>query len=319
MNEQVLSLFPEGDRRSGSGFNRFRRFLNNYWLIPVIICYLQLATQIIYPADSPLERIQKGNRAFFQGIPIAYEIATHDFPFTLLGHFYELGIQGAYRTDFFQVPHQDIKTALARPGVQQMLYDRLVASRDYHDSEIGGLLSISYPSGEPVLNIHEIPSLNELYLARLRDSIDRPESLINLLRADFSAEILDGVGVRDPWIESTVSLIQSDRITEPVRQTAMQNFVEIYEALSESRYILSPYQFKAGLGKIPLDEHFVGIFHFHNGLNEPPSTVDIQQSLRNRQIVFTFSESGWTLYDIHKQDMRLVDIKIDNRISLPIE
>ncbi len=316
MNEQAL-LFPVEDRRSGSGFNRFRRFLNNYWLIPVLICYLQLATQIIYPADSPLERLEKGNRAFFQGIPIAYKIVTHDFPFTLLGHFYELGIKGAYSADLFQVPHEDIKAALARPEVRQGLYDRLVASREYHDSEIGGLLSISYATGEPVLNIHEIPSLNEIYLARLRKSMETPASLIDLLQSDFSEDILDGVGIQDPWVESTTALIQSDRISDALRRTAMENFLEMYEALSESRYILSPYQFKAGLGKIPLDERFVGIFHFHNGLNEPPSAVDIRQSQRNRQIVFTFSESGWTLYDINKKDLAMVDIKIDNRINLP--
>ncbi|VAX29140.1 hypothetical protein MNBD_NITROSPIRAE01-1241, partial [hydrothermal vent metagenome] len=40
MNEDVLSFFSEDDRRSASGFNRFRRFLNNYWLIPLMICYL---------------------------------------------------------------------------------------------------------------------------------------------------------------------------------------------------------------------------------------------------------------------------------------
>lgn len=316
MNEDTLYLFPGDDRRSASGFNRFRRFLNDYWLIPVIICYLQLGTQIIYTTDSPLQRLEKGNRAFFQGIPIAYEIATHDFPFTLLGHFYELGIQGAYRSGIFQVPHEDIKAALALPEVQKDFYDRLVASRDYHDSEIGGLLSVSYPLGKPRLNIYPIASLNELYLVRLRDSMETPESLINFLEADFSEEILDGVGIRRAWVESTTSLIQSDRISEPLRRTTMQNFLEMYESLSESRYILSPYQFKAGLGRIPLDERFVGIFHFHNGLSEPPSAVDIQQSQRNRQLVFTFSESGWTLYDVNKEVLAMVDIKIDNRISL---
>lgn len=317
MTEDVLSFFSEDDRRSASGFNRFRRFLNNYWLIPLMICYLQLATQVIYPSDSPLQRLEKGNRAFLQGIPIAYEIATRDFPFTLLGHFYELGIRGAYQSGFFQVPHEDIKTALARPELQNALYQRLLVSRDHHDSEVGGLLSISYAaSGEPNLNIYPISSLNEIYLARLRKSIETPESLIGLLEADYSHEILDGVGIREPWIESTRTLIQSDRISEPLRQTMMQNFLEMYEALSESRYILSPYQFKAGLGRIPLDERFVGIFHFHNGLNEPPSAVDIQQSQRNRQLVFTFSESGWTLYDVNQEVLAMVDIKIDNRLHL---
>lgn len=315
-NEEAISFFQEADRRSATGFNRFRRFINNYWLVPLLICYLQLSTQIIYPEDSPLTRLQKGNRAFFQGIPIAYQMVTREFPFTLIGHFYELGLQGAYTLDFFQVPHEDIKTAVNDPETKQAFYDKLVASRDHHESEIGGLLSISYKEGQPVLHLYEIASLNEIYLTRLRQEARSPMSFVDFLQSDQNDGIMDGVGFQPEWIESTSSLIQSSRISDALRGTVMQNFIEMYEALSESRYILSPYQFKAGLGKIPLNERFVGIVHFHNGFNEAPSATDIQQSLRNRQIVFTLSESGWILYDVHKQDLAKVDIRIDNPASL---
>ena len=315
-NEEAISFFQEADRRSATGFNRFRRFINNYWLVPLLICYLQLSTQIIYPADSPLTRLQKGNRAFFQGIPIAYQMVSREFPFTLIGHFYELGLQGAYKLDFFQVPHEDIKTAINDPETKQAFYDKLVASRDHHESEIGGLLSISYEGGQPVLHLYEITSLNEIYLARLREEARSPMSFVDFLQSEENDGIMDGVGFQAEWIESTSSLIQSSRISDALRGTAVQNFIEMYEALSESRYILSPYQFKEGLGRIPLNERFVGIVHFHNGFNEAPSATDIQQSLRNRQIVFTLSESGWILYDVHKQDLAKIDIGIDNLASL---
>lgn len=316
MNERAIPFYPEDDRRSITGFNRLRRFLNNYWLLPLIICYLQLATQVIYPADSPLDRLTKGNRAFLQGVPIAYEILTRDFPFTLLGHFYELSVQGLYKAELFQVAHEDIKSALNNPEIQQKLYDKLITSRSHHDSEIGGLLSVSYQEGQPVLHLHEVSSLNERYLQQLRHTRNSPSDFIHLIQSKDNKELLEGVGIQANWVESTSGLVQSTRITEGIREIAIKNFIEMYEALSESRYILSPYQFKEALGKIPFGERFVGIFHFHNGLNEPPSATDIQQSQRNRQIVLTFSNSGWTLYDIHKQELAKVDIKIDNPVVL---
>ncbi len=316
MNEKSLSFFEEDDRRSATGFNRLRRFLNNYWLIPLIVCYLQLATQAIYPGDSPLERLSKGNRAFFQGIPIAYQIVTYEFPFAFLGHLYELGVQGSYKNDLFQIPHEDIKDALNDSQIQQNLYDRLLASRAHRESEVGGLLAISYQQNEPTLHLYEIPSLNEVYLNKLLEAQASPQGFIALINSEPIIEIFEGVGIHPQWVKSTSNLINNNRISEKVRQTTIKNFIEMYEALSESRYILSPYQFKAGIGKMPLEERFVGIFHFHNGMNEAPSATDIQQSLRNRQIVFTFSNSGWTLYDIDKQNLEKIDINIDNTVPL---
>ncbi len=316
MNEQAIAYFSGEDRRSATGFNRFRRFLNNYWLVPIIICYIQLVNQVVYPANTPLERFSEGNRAFFRGIPVAYELATHKFPFTILGHFYEIGLNGLYKADLLQVSHEDLKVALSAPRLKQDMYNRLLQSREYHKSEIGGLISMSYNRGKPSLHFHEIPSLNGLYLKQLRSKIDAPSAFIGLVAANKNEEIIDGVGIRKEWTENTLTLLQSDRISESTRRTLRENFLEMYEALSESRYLLSPLQFKEGLGKIPYNERFIGIFHFHNGLNEPPSATDIQQSMRNRQIVITFSEPGWTVYDVAKQDLEKIDISIDKQLSL---
>ncbi len=312
-NEGILTW---QDRRRRTGFNRARRFINNYWLVPVLFCYLQLATQVIYTADSPLARLSKGNQAFFNGIPIAYQIATHDFPNTLLGHFYEIGVQGFYDAELFQTDHDDLKVALSSPEAQEEIYQKLIASRDHHASEIGGILSISYHDDGPKLQLNEIASLNEIYLNGLRAALDSPTEFLELLRAEKHQQTLEGVGMQPRWIDQTVSLINNERINGQTQKLLLQNFVEMFEALSDSRYLLSPYQLKAGLGEIPFDQRYVGLFHFHNGLNEAPSPVDIQQSMRKRQIVMTFSETGWVMYDVSKRKLSKIDIKMADANSL---
>ncbi|MFQ5543264.1 MAG: hypothetical protein ACE5FY_02790 [Nitrospiria bacterium] len=304
------------DRRSQTRLNRFRRFLNDYWLIPVLLCYLQLATQAVFPADQPLDRLAKGNQAFFQGIPIAYQIATNEFPFTLLGHFYEMGQYGLYKTDFLQVPHEDLKTALQSPQSQKDIYNRLLSSRKNHTSEVGGLLTISYQEDGPHLHIHEITSLNAEFLSMLRSKTETPHEFVNLVEDHENREVFKGVGIRDEWIKDIVSIVKNEGISENIREKLTENFIAMYEDLSESRYLLTPFQFKNELGKIPFEERFVGLFHFHNGLNEPPSTIDLQQSMRKRQIVMTFSQKGWTLYDLFKKDVSSIEFMIDKEGTL---
>ncbi len=315
MTEQAI-FFPEPDRRSGSSFNRIRRFINNYWLIPVLICYLQLATQAIYPGDPPLERLTKGNNAFLKGIPIAYKIATDDFPYTLLGHFYEIGTQVLYKSQLLQVSHDDIKAGLSAPGMQTELYRRLIASRTHRESELGGILSLSYSDGAAKLHFHAIPSLNEGYLIKLRNAIDSPRTFRHLLESEGYQEILESVGIQKRWAKDTLFLMQNQNIPHKSRRMATENFVDMFSALSESRYLLSPYQLKNALGKLPLKERFVGLFHFHNGLNEPPSSVDTQQSMRKRQVVLTVANEGWTLYDLVQREASKIDIEIDKQIRL---
>jgi len=317
MNEQVM-MPPFGqDRRSHSAFNRIRRFLNDYWVVPVLFFYLQLATQVLYPADAPLQRIARGNRTFFQGIPIAYNIATQEFPFTLLGHLYELGNHGLYKTNLFQVPHGTLKAALNAPGKKEAIYRRMLQSRAHHESELGGLLSISYHEGQPELHFYEVASLNEGFLGKLRaTATEGPEAFLALLEQPENDEVMEGVGIEKTWVESMHSALKNSRIAEAVKSKLVENFIEMFQALSESRYLLSPYQFKEALGKIPFDERFVGLYHFHNGLQEFPSPVDMQQSLRKRQIVMTFSEKGWDLYDVVHRDMQTLRMTIDKRVAL---
>lgn len=308
---------PSGwERRSRTFGNRLRRKLNDYWLIPLLICYLQLSTQFIYPAEPPLERLYKGNQTFFQGIPIFYKITTHEFPYTLMGHFYELADHGLYRFNFNQVSHHDLRTAIESPQVRRAVYDRLTASRQHRQSELGGILTLSYQEGNPAVHLYEISSLNEIYLKRLRERKESVPQFIEFLVAEENEEVFEKVGVQRKWVENMASVLTSDRMTDPVKQTLIDNFIETYEALSESRYLLSPYQFKEALGKVPLGERFVGLYHFHNGYNEPPSAIDIEQSIRKRQIVMTLSETGWTLYDVDKQNLRRADIDIDKTVAL---
>lgn len=316
MFEQTAT-FPGGvDRRNPRRLNRLRRFLNDYWLIPVLICYLQLSTQVIYSADPPLERLYKGNRTFFQGIPIAYRLATDDFPYTLIGHLHEIVDHGFYKFNIHQVPHVDLKAAIASPESRQEIYDRLVASREHHQSELGGLLTVSYLSTGPVVHLHEVQSLNEIYFNKLQAAAGSIPQFIAFLSSKEEREILEKVGLDNAWLDNIISIMRSDRITSAVKERLVQSFLQMYGILSDSRYLLSPYQFKEALGRIPFGEQFVGLYHFHNGMNEPPSEIDVEQSLRKRQIVMTFSPKGWTLYDVAKQNMERVDIEIDKTVLL---
>ncbi len=308
---------PSGwERRSRTVPNRLRRKLNDYWLIPLLICYLQLSTQFIYPAEPPLERLYKGNRNFFQGIPIFYKITTYEFPYTLMGHFYEIAGHGLYRLDLNQVPHRDLRVALESPEISQQIYDRLAASRQHRQSELGGILTVSYRQGEPSIRLHEITSLNEIYLSRLRERRLSIPEFIAFLSDKEAQEVFEKVGVQQKWRTDLVSVLNRDRLTPAVKQSLIDNFIDTFESLSESRYLLSPYQFKEALGKIPFGERVVGLYHFHNGFNEPPSSIDVEQSLRKRQIVMTLHQKGWTLYDVAKEDLRRIDIDVDKRVAL---
>lgn len=308
---------PSGwERRSRTFRNRLRRKLNDYWLIPLLICYLQLSTQFIYPAEPPLERLYKGNRTFFQGIPIFYKITTHEFPYTLMGHLYEIAGYSLYRFDINQVPHRDLRVALESPGIREEIYDRLTASRQHRQSELGGILTLSYRQGDPSIRLYEITSLNEIYLNRLRERRHSVPQFISFLGDKEAQEVFEKVGVQQKWRSDLVSALGSERLTDPVKQILIDNFIDTFEALSESRYLLSPYQFKEALGRIPFGERIVGLYHFHNGFNEPPSSIDIEQSLRKRQIVMTLHQEGWTLYDVAKEDLRRIDIDVDKTVAL---
>ncbi|MGH7830412.1 MAG: hypothetical protein ACREP8_09570, partial [Candidatus Binatia bacterium] len=124
-------------------------------------------------------------------------------------------------------------------------------------------------------------------------------------------EILENVGVPREAGENIISVVRNNFISAETKRTAIRNFITRYDTLSESRYLLSPFQLKEAIGKIPFGERFVGLYHFHNGIDQPPSTGDIEQSLRKRQLVMTFSEAGWRLYDVVKGDLKQIDVTVD--------
>ncbi|MBI3805251.1 MAG: hypothetical protein HY282_15985 [Nitrospirae bacterium] len=307
---------PGWERRNRSFRNRLRRKLNDYWLIPLLLCYLQLSTQFIYSAEPPLERLYKGNKNFLQGIPVFYKITTQAFPYTLIGHFSEIADYGLYQLNLLQVPHDELRSALEAPKTGQQIYDRVAASRQYRQSELGGILTLSYREGRPEVHLYEIPSLNSAYLAQLREMRQSILRFADFISLSSNQDIFEKVGLQQRWVTDLTRLLRNDRLADKVKMTLVDNFIETFEALSESRFLLSPYQFKEALGKVPFGEHFVALFHFHNGVNEPPSSIDIEQSLRKRQVVMTLSRQGLVLYDVVKQDLQRIDIDIDKRVSL---
>jgi hypothetical protein len=141
-------------------------------------------------------------------------------------------------------------------------------------------------------------------------------AFLTLIGSEDSREIFEKVGIEKKLIEATDSLLKKDHISNSIKQAMIRNFVDMYDTLSESRYLLSPLQFKEALGKIPFGERYVGLYHFHNGIEEPPSEIDIEQSLRRRQIVMTLSREGWVFYDVVKRDLKRINIEVDNKVAL---
>lgn len=283
--------------------------------MPILVILLQLSTQLFYVTEPPLKRLYKGNLTFFRGIPVFYKIATAAFPYTLIGHFSEIIDYGFYMGNIFQVPHSALVTAVQTLATKEDVYHSLVASRSHHESEHGGLLAISYFDNSAI-HLYEIPSLNGIYSARLHQAVGSFPKLLEMMTSEEGREVFDKVGIEKKIMEETISLLKNDRLPDPVKKTIVDNFVELYDTLSESRYLLSPLQFKEGIGRISFGERYVGTYHFHNGIEEPPSEIDVEQSLRKRQIVMTLTAEGWALYDVAKRDLKRINIGVDNKVRL---
>jgi hypothetical protein len=313
LSEQTVCLPAGFERRSPTLRNRVRRFFNDYWLVPVLICYLQLVTQLFYSADLPLARLYKVNRTFLHEIPIFYQIATREFPYTLVGHFSEFIDHWLYQWGLYQIPHEELKSALNSADTREEVYQLLVASRSHHQSEIGGIATLSYHPAGPRIHLYGIPSSNGDYSAQLHEAAESFLRLIDLLSRQENQEILEKVGVRQGTPEKIISLINNGLISTDDKKKIIRNFLGMYDALSYSRYLLSPFKLKEEIGKIPFGERFIGLYHFHNGINQPPSAGDIEESLRKRQLVMTFSEAGWRFYDVVKGDLRQIDIEVEKK------
>src|SRR3989304_8712956 len=156
------------DRRKRTFSNRIRSSINSYWLVPVFVLYLELFTVLIPPVDSPLKNITERNLYFFKGPAVMYNIASTDFPYALIGHFKEIAIVKKYFLGIDKVPTADIAIALTNKSDVHSIYSRIIASKAYFNTELGGIAAISYDKDNRRLRLYEIPSVNKAFSERLR-------------------------------------------------------------------------------------------------------------------------------------------------------
>src|SRR3990172_6632831 len=251
------------DRRKRTFSKRVRRSINSFWLVPVFVLYLELFTVLIPPVDSPLKNITERNLNFFKGPVVMYSIVSTDFPYAMIGHFKEIAIVKKYFLGIDQVPTADIAIALTNQSDVQHIYSRIIASKAFFNTEVGGIATISYEKDNPRLRLYEIPSVNKAFSDRLKSAS-----------------------------ESSVSNHIKDKL--------INDFIRTYDLNSQLKYVLSPAVFKSFLGSTNIEGEYIGLFHFHNDYMEPPSDIDMANSYSDRQIIFTLSDDGIILYDAVK-------------------
>ena len=290
------------DRRKKSFTNRARRQLNNYWLIPVFILYLELIATVFPPFNSPLKNLEDRNLNFMRGPVVFYHLITTDFPYGMIGHFKEIAIVKKYTFNIDQASSGDMLKALGDRDTVRKIYRRVVQSRDFDNTEIGGIATMEYTSHGPRLHLYEIPSKNKVFSEQLhRFENTSVEEFLTFIKDRDSREILIDVGIDERMIDNTIKVLLSVKPDNDRRVALTKNFISNYDIHSESKYILSPYDFKAFLGSAELSGKYIGIFHFHNNYMEPPSDIDVENSSTDRQLVITLGDRGIVIYDIIKE------------------
>jgi len=289
------------DRRKKSYTNKVRRFINNYWLIPVVVLYLELFAIILPPEGPPLENLVKRNLYFFRGPIVLYNIVSTDFPHTLKGHFKEIILVKKYTFNIDQVPPEDITRALKDKESITKIYKRIIESRDYNNTEIGGVATLVYEPEGPKIRLYEIPSLNKVFSEKLHAIEDSSiEDFLTLIQQRESLELLSKTGMDEHLTDNLIKILSSAKIDEDQKKSLIKGFIRAYDIHSESKFILSPYAFKSFLGSTDLEGKYIGLFHFHNNYMEPPSDVDIENSYTDRQFVITLGDKGIVIYDVIK-------------------
>lgn len=298
---EPLPGFKFVDRRKRTIRNRIRRGINSYWLVPVFILYLEFFTVLIPPVDSPLENLVKRNLYFLNGPAVVYNLVSMDFPYTLIGHFKEIVVVKKYFLGLDQVPSADISTALNNSREVQEIHRRIIESQGYHDTELGGIATISYGDNGPKLHLYEITSVNKTFSDSLKTaSGSSVGEVLTLLQEKENREILAKVEIDEEIITGLVDDLSSGKISDSSKKHLIQDFIRTYEAHSQLKYVLSPFDFKSFLGSAGMEGEYIGIFHFHNDYMEPPSEIDVANSYNDRQIVLTLSDHGIALYDVIK-------------------
>jgi hypothetical protein len=251
--------------------------------------------------DSPMKNLLEKNLNFLKGPVILYNLASTDFPYTLIGHFKEIVVVKKYLFNVGQVPSGKIAGALDDRETVNGIYTRLIESKNYNNTEIGGIATLSYGPDGPKLHLHEITSINKTFSERLHKAADSShDEVITLLQKRESMEIVARVELDEQLVEQLIDVLLSNKVSMEDKTMLIKGFVNRYDTHSELKYILSPYDFKSFLGSAELEGEYIGIFHFHNDYMAPPSEIDVANSFTDRQIVITLSDGGFMLYDIIK-------------------
>ena len=288
------------DRRKKTLSNKLRRFINDHWLLPVFILYLELFIIISSPYNS-VGNLRKWNLALLRGPIVMYKIITTDFPHVLVGHFKEISIVKRYEFNIDQVPSKDIARAMGHKESIRRIYERIIQSQHIRNTEIGGVATLIYGPQGPEIRLYEIESMNKRLSDKFhRMSPDNINAFIQLLKDEDTRAITERVGIDEGMIKNLMELLTSDKISLKDKKKLINNFISTYDVYSEYKYILSPYDFKDFLGSTHMKGKYIGLFHFHNNYMEPPSDIDVQNSYMDRQLVFTLGKHGIIIYDVIK-------------------
>ena len=307
------------DRRKRTFSNRIRRSINSYWLVPVFVLYLELFTVLIPPVDSPLKNITERNLNFFKGPVVMYSIVSTDFPYAMIGHFKEIAIVKKYFLGIDQVPTVDIAIALTNQSDVQHIYSRIIASKAFFNTEVGGIATISYEKDNPRLRLYEIPSVNMAFSDRLKSaSASSVSEFLTLLQGEESREIFAKVEVDSEITARLIEVLSTDSVSYHIKDKLIKDFIRTYDLYSQFKYVLSPAVFKSFLGSTNIEGEYIGLFHFHNDYMEPPSDIDMANSYTDRQIIFTLSDDGIILYDAVKGTEHIYEAGLWTNASLQL-
>jgi len=276
------------DRRSPTPWNRIRRFFNNYWLIPIVVIYLQFLAALMSANGETRDGLLERNRTFFSGVPWLISIVTTDFPDALVGHGKEMAFFLAQRLG-------PVSAEGVVQGVAQQKRDIFLAlweSRNALDTEVGGVMVMDPELGA---HLHPIPSSNGA-LVRSLDGLT-PEQGMRRLRAEENRSVIRVLAGNSTIVERVARVIENPLMPDDVKARAYSSIRYSLEVASESRYFVHPIEFKAALGRLP-GPLFAGVYHFHNELGVPPSEADLSASFGMRQFVFALARDGFVLYDI---------------------
>jgi len=294
------------ERRKKSWSNYLRRFFNDFWLVPLVVIYLQLMAALM-GADGRSGTLAEQNRTFFSGIPLVTAIVTHDFPYTILGH----GKQMLHR---FASSNLTAPEAVANAIVEQrhQIYADMIASQAEQRSEIGGVVS-TQPNGG--LTLYPIESSNVRFLNTLTGI--SPTETMAVLNAPEHADMLDALASNPGTLQRVTRIVTSDRFSDSVKRDAVDSVLFALEVASEARYVVLPVDFKSTLGHMG-SWSYAGVYHYHNELNSPPSDVDMASSYEIRQFIFCLAVDGFDLYDVYQGRSRMTHfVTTDDPSQLP--